>query len=237
MTPEEVAAYVRFKTKTNSTVFTDADMLIVANVVKNRLVDRALETDEDLFEVPTYMNLVANQREYPLISSLLSRINRVEALLDGTNWLKLDEFNLTDYKFPVSSEALITERFGNEEGRAKFDIMRNAIWLYSGTITNVTDGLRIWLNTRPANIVSMAGSTDMSVDPSTTTHGIPSALHNVLATGIIIEYKESQEKPIPLTEMEQNYKDDVEKAIQNIKKANYDREIFATIPYNDGSQY
>jgi hypothetical protein len=237
MTPEELAAYVRFKTKTNSTVFTDADILTVANVVKNRLVDRALESDEDLFEVPTYMSLVANQREYPLISSLLSRINRVEALLDGTNWLKLDEFSLTEYKFPISSEALITERFSNEEGLAKFDIMRNAIWIYSGTITSVTDGLKIWLNTRPANIVSMAGTTDMSVDPSTTTHGIPAGLHNVLATGIIIEYKESQEKPIPLTEMEQNYKDDVEKALQNLKKANYDREIFASIPFNDGSQY
>lgn len=237
MTPEEVAAYVRFKTKTNSTVFTDADMLAVANVVKNRLVDRALETDEDIFEVPTYMNLVANQREYPLITSLLSRINRVEALLDGTNWLKLEEFNLTDYKFPISSEALITERFANEEGLAKFDIMRNAIWIYSGTITNVTDGLRIWLNTRPSNIVSMAGTTDMSVDPSTTTHGIPTALHNVLATGIIIEYKESQEKPIPLTQSEMAYELDVKKAIDNLKRANYDREIFATIPYNDGSQY
>lgn len=237
MTPEELATYVRFKTRTNSTTLTDAELLVLANVVKNRICDRALETDEDIFEVPTYMNLVENQREYPLISTLLSRINRVEAKLDGTNWLKLTEFNLTDHEEPISSETLIQEQFGNEQGRAKYDIMRKAIWIYSGPVTNVTDGLRVWLNTRPSNLTTMTGSTDMSVDPSSTTHGIPMELHNVLATGICIEYKESREKPIPLSQTELSFEYSLTKAIETLKKGNYDREIIAEVPYNDGSQY
>jgi hypothetical protein len=234
MTPVDFAAYVRFQTKTNSSTFSDEDLLFVANIVKNQVVDRALEVDEDIFLLPTYMNLVANQREYPLYSALQSRIKRVEAKLDGENWLKLDEIDLGGVSFPITSEALIIANFGNLEGHAKFDIMRNALWLYSGTITNVTDGLRIWLNTRPANIASLNLRTDMSLDPSTTTHGIPAALHKVIATGVSIEWKGSRPKPIPLNEREQKWEFDLEKAIQTLKKANYDREIVATIPDEDG---
>jgi len=237
MTPVKLAEYVRLKTRTNSTTFTNADLIILANVIKERLVLRALETDEDIFLVPTYMNLVADQREYPLHSSLLSRIKRVEAKLDGTNWLKLKEFDLTSHSEPISSETDIIATFSNSEGDSFYDLMRKSVFIYSGTITGVTDGLRIWINTYPADIISMVATTDMSVDPTTTTHGFPRELHGVLATGMVIEYKESKEKPIPLTEREQLYDKDVDRAIQSMKKGNYDREVIGKIPYNDGSQY
>ena len=233
MTPEELATYVRLRTRTNSTTFTNADMLVLANIVKEDVCQRALETDEDIFLVPTYLNLVADQREYPLPTNLLSRIKRVEAKLDGTNYIKLDEIDLTEWDHPLTSETDITYYFSNEQGKAKFDLIRHSVWIYSGSITSVTDGLRIWDNTYPPNIVSMAGTTDMSVDPSTTTHGIPRALHKVIATGIIIEYKTSREKPIPLTEREQKYEFDLEKAIQSLKKQNYDREVIGSIPETD----
>lgn len=236
MTPEKLAAYVRFKTRTNSTTLTDADLITLANAVKDRLVWRALEADEDLFLVPTYLSLVASQREYPLHSDLLSRIKRVEAKLDGTNWIKMKEFDLTEHPYPLGTETDITYYFNNEEGNAFYDIMRSSIWIYSGTVTSVTAGLRIWLNTIVADITSMVATTDMSEDPSTTTHGIPRALHPVLATGMIIEWKESREKPIPLSESELNYEDEVRKAVSSLKRANYDREVIGLVPtfFNDG---
>ncbi len=236
MTPTKLAEYVRLKTRTNSTTLTNADLIILANVVKDRLVLRALEADEDLFLVPTYLNLVANQREYPLHSDLLSRIKRVEAKLDGSNFVKLYEFDLPQHSQPISTEADITAHFGNNEGEGYFDIMRNAIWIYSGTITSVTAGLKIWLNTIVQDISSMVSTTDMSVDPTTTTHGIPRALHQVLATGMIIEWKESKEKPLPLSEVERAYENAVGKAIISLKKANYDRDVIGTVPNesNDG---
>jgi len=59
----------------------------------------------------------------------------------------------------------------------------------------------------------------------------------VLATGMIIEWKESRDKPIPLKESELRYDDDVEKAISKLKKANYDREVIGLIPEDDGQEY
>jgi len=233
MTPEELKKYVHFNTRTNANTFVDSEMLMIANIVKNNVCGRALEVDEDIFLVPTYMNLVANRREYPLYSNMLARFKRVEAKLDGTNFIQLGEMDMSLMNFPIGSEALITAKFGNEEGRAKFDIMRNSLVIYSGTITDVTAGLKVWLNTRPANIAGLGLTTDMSLDPSTTAHGIPNALHKVIATGIVIEWKGSRPKPIPLNEREQKWEFDLEKAIQTLKKTNYDREIIADVPTQD----
>lgn len=243
MTPAEAAAYIRLRTRTNSTTFSDANILILWNVVKNDICQRALETDEDIFTVPTYMNLVANQREYPLNSNILSRIKRVEAKLDGTNFLKLTSFDLLDHDKPVTPEANITTYFSNEEGNCFYDLMRKAIWIYSGTITSVTDGLRVWVNTYPANISDMTSATDMSVDPSTTTHGVPKELHKVTCEGVIIEWKGSREKPIPLTDNELLHENHIEKAIQTLKKESYDTEVQGQLPDNlsgvgdDGSDF
>lgn len=230
MTPAKLAEYVRFKTRTNATTLTDADLITMANVVKDQLVWRALESDEDLFLVPTYLDLIADQREYPLHSDLLSRIKRVEAKLDGSNFVKLYEFDLPQHQYPISTEADIVAHFGNDEGNAYYDIMRNSIWIYSGTITTVTSGLRIWLNTIVPDITSMVSTVDMAEDPSTTTHGIPRALHTVLADGIVISWKSSREKPIPLSERELSWDSDVKRAIASLKRGNYDREVIGSVP-------
>ena len=37
MTAKELADLVRFKTRTNSTTFTDADMLTIVNVIKDEI--------------------------------------------------------------------------------------------------------------------------------------------------------------------------------------------------------
>lgn len=237
MTPQKLAEYCRYKTRTNATTLPDSELIILANMVKDRLILQALEADEDLFLVPTYQNLVAGQREYPLLSDTLSRIKRVEAKLNGTDFIKLAEFDLPQHRYPISTEADITRYFTNEEGRAFFDIMRGSIVIYSGTITNVTDGLKIWLNTEVPNITSMTSTTDMSVDPSNTTNGIPKALHHVLAQGMIIEWKESREKPIPLSQTEQNYDLAVRKAVSSLKRANYDRTFMGVVPTEYGEEY
>ena len=228
---------MRYKTRTNSTTLTNTDLIILANVVKDKLVWRALDADEDLFLVPTYLNLVANQREYPLHTDLLSRIKRVEAKLDATNFIKLYEFDLPQHQYPISTEADIVAHFGNNEGEAFFDIMRNSIWIYSGTITSVTAGLKIWLNTIVSDITSMESTTDMSEDPTTTTHGIPRALHKVLGDGMVIEWKQSREKPISLSDTELKWDLEVDRAVSSLKRANYDRDVIGLVPEDNGEDY
>ena len=217
-------------------------------VRQDELAKAILEVDEDILLIPQYTDLVADQRDYPLPPDILASFKRVEAKLDESNYIELEEFDMGDYDAPITTEADITSIFnnsrvsgGNPHG-AKFDLLRKSLMIYSGTITGVTDGLRVWCNTWPAAIGDLSGTDDMSQDPSTTTHGIPRGMHEIWARGVIIDYKESREKPIPLGEMERSYKKDKAEAVASLKPANLDREVIGDLPPassrgNDGQDY
>ena len=242
MTPAEFTTFVRYKTRTNSTTLSDSDILALMKIRQDEIAREILKAREDILLIPQYADLVAGYREYPLPSDIIASYKRVEAKLDGTNWLKLTEIDLTQISFPISTEADIVARFANLEDECFYDQRRNAIYIYSGTITDVSDGLRVWCNTYPAPITDLTSTTDMSIDPSTTTHGIPRELHELWARGVIIDYKESREKPIPLNEREIKYVYDLHEAVATMKNANQDREVRGLLPPastrgNDGSDY
>jgi len=236
MTPVEFAFHVRDQTRTNSTTLTDAVILRYMKIRQTELAQDILKADEDILLIPQTCNLVLNQREYPYPLDIISRIKRVEAKFNGTDWVPLSEIDLAQIDVPISSESDITTVFnssqaseGNPNG-ARFDILRKAVYLYSGTISAVTSGLKVYVKTYPAAVTDLSGETDMSVDPSDTTHGIPRAMHEIWARGVIIFYKESREKPIPLTERELNYKLDKEKVIETLKHGNLDRDVIGHLP-------
>ena len=242
MTPVEFAYHVRFMTRTNSTTFSDAEIIALMKIRQDELAKDILDADEDILLIPQYTSLVANQREYPLPQDKLSSIKRVEAKLDGTNFIKLTEFDPTTYGRTINSETDITANFSNDEGNAYFDLMRNSLKIYSGTITDVSAGLKILVNTWPEAISDLSATNDMSQDPSTTTHGIPRELHEIWARGVIIDWKSSREKPIPLSERELSYKADKVIAINSLKPQNRDRVVIGQLPPsstrgNEGADY
>lgn len=248
MTAKKFATHVRYKTRTNSTTFPDADILALMEFRQDEIARAILQADEDILLIPQTDSLVASttSRIYAYPSDIITRIKRVEAKFNGTDWIPLYELDISGVSAPIVTEANITTVFNsyqvsntNPHG-ARFDIMRNSIKIYSGTISAVTDGLQLWCDTYPATVTDLTDTTGLEVDPSTTTHGIPRALHEIWARGVIIDYKESREKPIPLSERESNYERDLEKAIETLKHANLDREVIGALPpagqvWNDGA--
>jgi len=244
MTGKSFVDYIRLKTRTNSSTLRDSDILTLANAKLESLCEDILESDEDILVQPIRTNLIAGHREYPLPQSLLSRIKYVEAKLDGTSFIHLDEFDLNKYK-RTTDETSILANFSNELHRAFYDIDRKSLWIYSGAITDVEKGLKLWCNVYPAplDLSRMADAlTDLSVDPTPKTLGVPRELHELWARSVIIDWKESREKPIPLTEREINFKVDLQKAVITMRHGNLDRTIIAEIPPasdrgNNGSNY
>ncbi len=247
-TPAKFATYVRYKTRTTSVTFPSAEMLSYMEFRQDEVAKAILKADEDILLIPQTCDLVADQREYPYPTDMLARKKRVEAKFDGTNWVPLSEIDITQINVPIATEANITAVFNsfqvakNNPNGARFDILRKAVHIYSGTISAVTAGLRLYVKTYPATITSLAGNTDMSEDPSDTTHGIPRAMHEIWARGVIIDYKSSKEKPIPLSEGELKYEFDLQKAIETLKHGNLDREVIGELPPpsdrgNDGFDY
>lgn len=240
MTAKELADYIRLKTRTNSTTFTDADMLLLVKLRQDELSRKLMDSlseDEDIFLIPQTTNLVVNQREYNFPSDILSRIKRVEATFDGITWVKLRPFDITEYS-GTHNETEIVTNFTNDEDGAFYDVSRKALYIYSGSIIAVTNGLKLWCYTYPTNITNLTENTvELEADPDTTHPGFPRELQELLGRGVIIDYKESREKPIPLTEKELSYKADVTEAIKTLKHTDNNRSIIASIPRNDGSQY
>jgi len=244
MTGKEFLDYIHLITRTDSDTLSTTDILLFANVRLETISRAIMNDDEDTLIMPMTTNLIANLREYPYPCEILSRIKYVEAKFDGTNWIHLDEMDLNQYRKPTS-ETDIVANFGNELGRAFYDISRKALNIYSGVIANVTDGLKLWCNTYIQKLDASRltdETTDLSVDPTTTTHGFPRELHELWARGVSIDYKSTREKPIPLTEQEMNYKNDLTQAIWDLKHGNADRSFMALIPDasdrgNDGMNY
>jgi hypothetical protein len=242
MTPAEFATHVRFMTRTNSTTFTDAEILALMKIRQDEIAKEIIDADEDILLIPQYTSLVANQREYSLPNDMLASIKRVEAKLDGTNYIKLRELDIVSLTHSILTESDITENFSNEEDCAFFDLTRKALYIYSGTITSVTDGLRVWCNTWAGTVANLTDTTDMSNDPSTTSHGIPRELHEIWARGVIIDWKSSRENPIPLSEKELSYKLDKIAAINSLKPQNRERDVIGSLPSaseigNNGADY
>src|SRR3989304_3191047 len=161
-TPATFTTYVRYRTKTNSTTLPDVEILSYMAFRQDELAQDILKVDEDILLIPQTTSLVADQREYLFPSDFLARMKRIEAKLDGTNWIKLFEMDLSGHDKPTN-ETNITLHFSNEEGHAFYDNLRKALYIYSGTITSVTDGLKLWVNTWPTPITDLSSSTDMSV--------------------------------------------------------------------------
>ena len=243
----ELATYIRYKTRTNTITFTDVEMLLLVHFRQDELARKlmnSLSEDEDIFLTPHTADLVASttQRDYGFPQDILSRIKRVEITFDGTTWVRAMPMDISEYPF-THDEDTITNNFSNDEGSVKYDIQRKSIFIYSGTIVAVTGGLKLWCFNYPTLITDLTDNTnEIEDDPDTTHHGFPRELHELLARGVSIDYKESREKPIPLTEREQKYEYDVLRAIETLKHGDQNREIIAQLPPasergNDGQDY
>jgi hypothetical protein len=241
MTPKDFKDYVHFRCKTDSTSFPDDEILLLAGIVMDDFAREIVLANEDYFGMPMTTDLVAGQREYPFESEVLNQIKFVEAKLDGNDFMALKELDLNAYR-RATTESVITANFGNEEGRAFYDIFRGSLWLYSGEITDVPDGLKLWTFTYPKHIADLASTTDMSYPASTTEHGFPRPFHELLGRRVGILWKQSQQNPIPLDERELSFERDFDKAIESIRSLNLDRSLIGSLPSgesmgNDGYDY
>jgi hypothetical protein len=233
MTGKDFCDYIRAKTATNSATFSDAEIVLLANIFKDELATRVVqEVSEKYFEVESLQNLVAAQRAYDWPASLISKINYIEAKLDGTNFIHLLELPLSSYGGSTDEAEIITQ-FTNTQGEAFWRHYRNKIWIYSGTITSVTNGLRIYAPTFPADILTTTladDTTDLSANATATSHGVPRQLHRLWATAVIIEFKTSADRGIQLTESELKWENDLQIVFKSMRNVNQDTAFTAPLP-------
>lgn len=204
---------------------------------------RLNDPNEDIPLLPHYADLVFDEinnvpvREYPLPPQILGRMKRIEAKLDGTHFVKLLPMDSSNYH-GTHDETSITNSFSNEPGKAFYELRRKSLFLYTGTFTDVTKGLMLMCSVYPADIEDLTSEVDMSVDPTSTTLGFPKELHELLGRQVAIIYKSSKEKPLPLSEREQKFEYDLQRAINSLRGQSEEEDIIAELPssYDRGDE-
>lgn len=200
-------------------------MLPLVNLFIKEIASQIVERNAGYFLVPTTFDLVASStsREYAFPDDMLNRMQKVEF-----------KFSSSDSRFPSTyikdyqgseTESEIVKQFTNNEGEFAHTIRRRAIFLLSGTVVAVTGGGRLWYHAYPADLANVTGSTDLSIDPSTTTFGFPRQFHELLARRVSIEFKGAQPKPLPLSRHELNYEGDLKIQLDAISRVDNSGEI------------
>lgn len=236
MTGLNFATYVRLLTKTNSTTFSDAELVLLANIVKDDFASRIKQVDEELFKIEMTTDLKASvagdfsSREYPLDLDVIN-IKRVEAKLDGTNWIKLFEVDSTEFTIPLN-ESDIVNKFSNNEGQAKYDLSSGSLFLLTGTVTEVDEGLKLFAEINAEDIVAatLASSSDLALPSTNTKFRLPQAFHELWARKVSIIFKSSKEKPIELSTHELNFESDFQDKLDAITNPTTDRDSTMQLP-------
>lgn len=214
MTSAQLATLIRTeKTKTNSTTFTDARIIVLYNIFKDEIAGKIVERNAAFFQLSYLFNLVADTRQYAFQSNYLDRMQKLELKFASGNSLFPSKF-IKDYQ-GSETESEIVKWYGNSEGQFAHTIRARGIFILSGTIISVTNGGRLLYHLFPVDITAL-DSTELSTDPSSTTFGFPRQFHELIARRISIEWKSNQPKPLPLSRHELNYEKDLEEQLNKI---------------------
>jgi len=241
MTGTQLAALIRFYTKTDTNTFTDSDMLPIVNTVKDDIASQVTKRNEEYFIIPQTQDLVTSSvtaREYALPDDLMNDLQTVEVALDttqSTDFVPVLPFHGGMPRLARMlngiTESKITQYFNNQEPR--YVLTRRGIYLLSGTISPLSGGLRIRSRQWPADLANLSGSSDLSSDPTTTSFGFPRQFHELWARRTSIVWKSERPQPIPLSALEQQYPADLQSKLDDISHDDDQAEVIGDLPEED----
>jgi len=229
MTGASITSYIRRLTRTNSTTYTDADLLADINLFKNEIASHIQQVRPTIWNMPALDDLVADQREYAFPSDVLNHIVSLELKFTASGDYVLAKPIARKHYNDVLQESVIVSNFDNQNPR--YFIRRKALYILSGTIVAVTNGIKLVYDAFPADLDNLTGTEDLSIDPTTTSHGFPREFHELLARRVSINYKNINN--IALNRQDLTYDIDLEKALNNFSTANLDESIIGTLPPSD----
>ena len=229
MTSAQLLALIRRKTNTTTTTYPDADVLIDVNLAIEDLAGDIQKAREHIWEITALDDLVADQRLYAFPADILNRMTDLELMfVAGNDYVQAKPSARRHYN-DVLQESVIINNFNNDD--PQYFIRRKAIYILSGAIIAVTDGIKLVYNAFPAVLVNLTGSDDLSVDPSTTTHGFPREFHPLLATKVSMGYKSRNN--LKLNQEEADFYNDLERKLDAFSCVDSSKVVRIGLPVSD----
>jgi hypothetical protein len=187
MTAADIKNKIYYLTKTNSTSFPAADILIAINNAYERVGQLILRADAkwqwddtnqtDLPNATT--DLVSGQQDYSLTSTHLT-IDRVEIKDAGGNWHLLTQIDQQELK---RDRCVALGAYQSTSGTPnEYDLIGSSVFLYPKPNYNSTAGLKIYFTRGPALYTSGELST------GTKQPGFNSLFHDLIPLHVSYEY-------------------------------------------------
>lgn len=238
-------------TKQNSNQLPASVVLADVNDDKNEIM--ALLTQRDIkgnyFMLPQLADFIAGQREYSLPDYLLNHSYTVEVAfstipdpLGNIPYVKAFPDDFRRHGMSRTEENIISH-YTNVYPR--YEIQRRSIYLLSGAIDATTLGtsiipnaVRIIARMYPSDLPDLSdNTTDMSIDPTPISFGIPIVFQELIARRYSIEWKGDHPGAVPLSPLELRYDADLEAALSGIEMNDMSDEIIGRYPKDNGQEY
>lgn len=192
----EIASKTRNLTNTDTTSYSDANLLIDINIWLQKAVTMILESvDESDFDDARNTDypilttsMVAGQRDYAIpVSEKVLKIKRVDLSYDGVNYYRAEPLDDGELPYGLGNDTNTDANFIRQNPR--YDVNYNSIWLYPApTAADVSNGGKIrieWI--RQITPFTTSDYTSVLTD-STVVPGIDDPFHPILAYGPAWEY-------------------------------------------------
>lgn len=226
MTGEQLLTYIRRKTHATSVMYTDANILIDVNQMIEEFAVEIKKVREHIWEITFLDDLLLNTREYAFQADTLNGMTTLELMFaTGNDYVQARPSARRHYN-DVLQESVIVNNFNNED--PEYFIREKKIYILSGTIIAVTNGIKLVYNSFPATLANLTGTTCLSIDPTATTHGFPREFHKLLARKIVREYKDLHD--MKLNRLDIDFDTDMEKKLDAFSVVNTSKVVRAGLP-------
>lgn len=182
----DILSKIHFYTKTNSTSFTDADVVIGINNKQERVESIILQSDgrwqfDDVNQTDLPIattSLVTDQQDYSLPSTDIE-ITRIEVLDQTSNWTKLIPIDQADLYQQSLTDYLKTSGLP-----IYYDKLGNSLFLYPKPSFTQSASLKVWFKRAPVAITSASlTATSLTAQP-----GFNSMFHELIPLWVSYDY-------------------------------------------------
>lgn len=132
--------------------------------------------------IKTY-NLTADTQYVTLpTSDKILKIRRVEAQMDGTNWVKLEPIKEGQIGREIASQDDVSEAF--DKTKPFYELIGNNLYIYPYPEISVTNGLKVWV----VREVDEFTTSDTTQEP-----GFAEPFHRMLSMGASLDWLEAKD--------------------------------------------
>lgn len=209
MTLGDVAKKARFLTNTDTSSYTDAELLIDINIWYQKVVTMIFASqDESDFDDQRATNypeqttpMIASQRDYPIpVTERMLKIKRVDVTWDGTTAYRATPFDTGNFPEGIkfnnasSTDTNFDQNFIKEAPR--YDIAYNSVWIMPmPSAADVAAGATIRIEWERNVTPFVVGDYTSVLTDSTVVPGFDAPFHPILAYGAAGEKAISKQLP------------------------------------------